>query len=226
MPKTLALLHTGAFLAPFFTQLVKQQIPGVQVFNMVDESLINNTIAANRLTPDTYRRLAQHLASAEDAGADLVLVTCSSVGPAVEAARPFVNIPIIRVDEPMADEAVRIACRAGGRVGVIATLQTTLEPTTDLIRDRAQAQGRAVEIVSYLCENAFAALRAGDGETHDRIVMAGLRALMTGVDVIVLAQASMARVADALPEGEKLVPILASPAFGVEAARRALAEMG
>ncbi len=221
MSKTLALLHTGAFLAPLFTQLVKQQMPDLQVFNMVDESLINNTIAANRLTPDTYWRLAQHLASAQDAGADLVLVTCSSVGPAVEAARPFVRIPVLRVDEPMADEAVRI----GSRVGAIATLQTTLEPTTSLIRDRARAQGKAVEVVPYLCQGAFAALRAGDGETHDRMVTAGLKELMAKVDVIVLAQASMARVADALPESAKTVPILASPAFGVEAVRRKLAEL-
>src|SRR3954451_22720812 len=138
MPKTLPLVHTGTFLAPVFTNLCKELMPDVKVFNIVDESLINNTIAANHLTPTTSRRLAQYLQSAEEAGADAILVTCSSVGPAVEAARPFVNVPVLRVDQPMADEAVGI----GRRIGVIATLPTTLEPTVNLIKARAAAQGR------------------------------------------------------------------------------------
>ncbi len=221
MSKTLALVHTGTFLAPIFAKLVKEQMPDVSVFNIVDESLINNTIAAGGLTPATSRRLSQHLQSAEDAGADAILVTCSSVGPAVESARPFLNVPVLRVDQPMADEAVRL----GRRIGVIATLQTTLEPTANLIKERAAAQGKEVEVVRQLCEGAFEAVRTGDTETHDRLVTAGLRELAAKVDVVVLAQASMARVTDALPEAEKSVPILSSPALGVAAAKRMMAEL-
>jgi Asp/Glu/hydantoin racemase len=221
MSRTLAIIHTGAFLAPVFTNLCKEIMPDVKVFNIVDESLINSTIAANQLTASTSRRLARYLESAEEAGADAILVTCSSVGPAVEAARPFVNVPVLRVDQPMADEAVGI----GRRIGVIATLPTTLEPTVNLIKARAAAQGREVEIVAHLCEQAFQALTSGDTETHDRIVAAGLKELMDKVDVVVLAQASMARVADTIPEAEKRVPVLSSPRFGVEAAKKTLAEM-
>ena len=118
MTKRLALIHTGVFLAPMFTEMCKEVMPDVDVFNIADDSLIQNTIAANELTPLTSRRLAAYIQSAEDAGADVVMVTCSSVGPAIEAARPFVNIPVLRVDEPMADEAVRMA----SKIGVIATL--------------------------------------------------------------------------------------------------------
>ncbi|HYN86945.1 MAG TPA: aspartate/glutamate racemase family protein, partial [Ardenticatenaceae bacterium] len=194
----------------------RETMPDVKVFNIVDESLINNTIAANQLTPVTARRLAGYIQSAEEAGADAVMVTCSSVGPAVEAARPFVSIPVMRVDQAMADLAVA----TGRRIGVIATLATTLGPTSELVRARAEAQGREVEIVPRLCEGAFQAVISGDTETHDRIVMAGLKELMGQVDVVVLAQASMARVADALPADEKIVPILASPRLGVEAAKQ------
>lgn len=221
MSKTLALVHTGTFLAPIFTKLVKEQMPDVDVFNIVDESLINNTIAARRLTPETSRRVAQHLQSAEDAGADAILVTCSSIGPAVEQARPFLTIPVLRVDQPMADEAVRL----GRRIGVIATLQTTLEPTANLIKQRATAQSKEVEVVHQLCEGAFEAVRTGDTATHDRLVAAGLRELMPKVDVVVLAQASMARVTDAMPDADKSVPILSSPALGVAAAKQMMAEI-
>lgn len=218
MPKRLALIHTGNFLVPIFTQLVRETMPDVELFNIADDSLIQNTIAANELTPLTSRRLAGYIQSAEDAGADVVMVTCSSVGPAVEAARPFVGVPVLRVDEPMADEAVRM----GSRIGVIATLPTTLEPTRALIEARAAAQGREIQTVAHLCSGAFEAVSAGDTETHDRIVREGLLALMDQVDVIVLAQASMARVVDTLSEAEKRVPILSSPRLGVAAAKKAI----
>jgi len=218
MTKTLALIHTASFLAPIFTQMCRNTMPDVSIFNIVDESLIKNTIAANRLTAATSRRLAGYIQSAEDAGADVVLVTCSSVGPAVEAARPFVNIPVLRVDQPMADKAVQMA----QKIGVIATLPTTLEPTSALVRARAQAQGRTVEIVEHLCRGAFEAVSAGDTATHDQIVTAGLKELMGRVEVVVLAQASMARVVDSLDEAEKTVPILSSPQLGIEAAKQTI----
>lgn len=151
-----------------------------------------------------------------------MLVTCSSVGPAVEAARPFVNIPVLRVDQPMADKAVQMA----QKIGVIATLPTTLEPTSALVRARAQAQGRTVEIVEHLCRGAFEAVSAGDTATHDQIVTAGLKELMGQVEVVVLAQASMARVVDSLDEAEKTVPILSSPQLGVEAAKKTIEALG
>lgn len=216
--KTVALIHTGTFLVPVFGELAQELLPDVNLFNIVDESLLNNTIAEKRLTPVTARRLAGYIESAEAAGADVIMVTCSSVGPAVEAARPFVSAPVLRVDQAMADAAVR----AGNRIGVIATLSTTLEPTVALVRARAEAQGREIEIVQKLCEGAFEAVSSGDGATHDRIVADGLRALMPEVDAIVLAQASMARVVNSLPAEEKTTPIFSSPRLGVEAVREAL----
>lgn len=216
--KTVALIHTGTFLVSVFADLVQELLPDVSVFNIVDESLLNNTIAEKRLTPATARRLAGYIESAEDAGADVIMVTCSSVGPAVEAARPFVSAPVLRVDEAMADAAVR----RGRRIGVIATLSTTLEPTVELVRVRADVQGREVELVQKLCDGAFEAVSSGDGATHDRIVAEGLRELMGEVDAIVLAQASMARVVNSLPAEERTTPIFSSPRLGVEALREAV----
>ncbi|MCB0106926.1 MAG: aspartate/glutamate racemase family protein, partial [Caldilineaceae bacterium] len=191
------------------------------VFNMVDESLIKNTIKANEVTPQTARRLVDHLKSAEEAGADAILVTCSSIGPAVEAAQQFLNIPVIRVDVPLADKAIGI----GSRIGVVATLPTTLKPTVELIEARAKLAGQEIEVVSTLCEGAFQAVAAGDTETHDRLVTAGIRALMAKVDVIVLAQASMARAANAIPEDERTVPILSSPQLAVDATQAVIRKL-
>jgi Asp/Glu/hydantoin racemase len=196
-------------------------MPDVEVFNIVDESLLKNTIAEQKLTPTTYRRLAGYLESAEAAGADAILVTCSSIGPAVDAARPLVNVPVLRIDQAMADEAVRM----GTRIGVIATLSTTLAPTAALIQASATAQGKAIELVTHLCTGAFDAVISGDTATHDRLVTAGLKEMMDKVDLIVLAQATMARVVDTLPAAEKRVPILSSPRLGVAAAKAMMAAL-
>lgn len=205
--KTLALIHTSATLVPVFQQLCKAQLPEVETFNIVDDSLVRAIGAKGSLTADIARRVQSYIASAEAGGADQILVTCSSIGPAVEAAAAFCAVPVLRVDQPMADLAVQ----TGRRIGVIATLPTTLEPTSDLVQRRARAAGREIELTARLVEGAFEALMAGDGAQHDARVTAALRELVAQVDVIVLAQASMARVVEALPAEDRRIPILASP---------------
>ena len=111
----------------------------------------------------------------------------------------------------MADEAVRL----GSRIGVLATLATTLEPTAELVARRGRAAGQDVKVVSGLCSGAFEALVAGDRDRHDELVRAGLQQIVGEVDSVVLAQASMARVTDTLPEAERTVPILSSPRLGM-----------
>lgn len=210
--KTLALIHTSATLVPVFAELCKKYLPEIKVFNIVDDSLIKNTIECGELTASTSRRVVNYAGSAEEAGADYILFTCSSIGPAVEAAAGLTGVPVLRVDQPMAD----IAVQTGKRVGVIATLSTTLEPTSDLVRRRAVAAGKEIELVPVLCEGAFDALMSGDAATHDAKVGAALKQLSKEVDVILLAQASMARVVDTLDEADKRIPILASPPIAME----------
>jgi Asp/Glu/hydantoin racemase len=210
--KTLGLIHTSATLVPVFAELCNKYLPNVKVFNIVDDSLIKNTIAYGELTASTSRRVVNYAGSAEEAGADFILFTCSSIGPAVETAAALTGVPVLRVDQPMADKAVQ----SGKRIGVIATLSTTLEPTSDLVRRRAIAAGKEIELVPVLCEGAFDALMNGDGATHDAIVSKALKALIPKVDVIVLAQASMGRVVDALDEAGKTIPILASPTIAIQ----------
>ena len=210
--KTLGLVHTSATLVPVFQKLCGDYLPGVNVFNIVDDSLIKDVIAKNELTNNTARRVVNYVGSAEAAGADLIMVTCSSIGSAVEASAALTNVPVLRVDQPMAD----IAVQTGSKIGVIATLPTTLEPTSDLVRRRATAAGKQIELTSRLCEGAFEALMSGDSDKHDSMVARALIELSAEVDVIVLAQASMARVVDTLPEAGRKVPILSSPGLAVQ----------
>jgi Asp/Glu/hydantoin racemase len=210
--KRLGLVHTSATLVPVFAALCKEKLPNVEVFNIADDSLVKGIREAGSLTATISRRVANYLESAELAGADYIMVTCSSIGPAVEAGAKLMGVPVLRVDQPMADKAVA----AGKKIGVIATLSTTLEPTADLIQRRANIAGKKIDLTSKLVEGAFEALMAGDGATHDTKVAAALKELSQRVDVIVLAQASMARVVDSLKPEDKRVPILASPGIAVD----------
>ena len=185
---------------------------------MVDESLIKDTIAHGHLRRVTMRRLLGMVDSAQQAGASAVLVTCSSIGPAVAVAQQLCDVPVLRIDEAMAEAAVQ----HGRRIGVMATLRTTLEPTLDLLRAKAAAAGREVELVASLCDGAFEAVLAGDTATHDRILTQALVEDMQGVDLIVLAQASMARVVKAMPPGTLATPVLSSPELAVRQAHQVL----
>ena len=214
MTKTLGLIHTSATLVPIFQELIDKHLSDkdLKVFNIVDDSLIKNTIERNELTPDTSRRVVDYVSSAESAGADFILVTCSSIGEPVETSASLVKVPVLRVDQPMADKAIQM----GTKIGVVATLPTTLGPTSDLVRRRAIVAGKEIELTSKLCEGAFDALMGGKPEVHDEMVATALKELSQKVDVILLAQASMARVVGQLSEEDKKVPIITSPELAIQ----------
>jgi Asp/Glu/hydantoin racemase len=209
--RRVVLLHTVTGLVPVFQELAKVLPGDVKVSNLVDESLLEDAIAARGLTPAVTRRVADHVVSAADSGAVAVLVTCSSIGPAVEVASELVGVPVLRIDEPMASAAIE----SGTRIGVLATVTSTLNPTVDLLRRCARSLGRDVDVVPVLEEEAFRAMRSGDATTHDQIIGEALRQLATEVDVVVLAQASMARVVTTLEPGALCVPVFSSPGSGM-----------
>jgi Asp/Glu/hydantoin racemase len=222
MVKRLALIHTVSSIIDPFQDLCCEILPDIEIFNILDESLLKNVIEIGELAPQVYKRVTNYVVSAQEAGADAVLITCSSISPCADVAQKLVDIPVMKIDEAMADKAVEI----GKRIGVIATLSTTLEPTTDLVKSRGALKNKEVSVKSILCEGAFEAVTAGDAATHDKIVKEGLKKLMAEVDVIVLAQASMACVVEGMTEEEKSVPILSSPRLGMERAKQVLAGLG
>ena len=211
MVTKLGIVHTSATLVPVFSDLLRPFGASVTSFNIVDDSLIKDVIAQGSLTPPIAARVVDQVALAERAGADAILVTCSSIGEAVELAARLCRVPVVRVDQAMADRAVAI----GGRIGVLATLPTTLGPTEDLVRRRADRAGRSVAVNAQVCPGAFEALMAGDAAAHDAMVGAALQTMIRESDVVLLAQASMARVAEGLAVGETAVPVLASPPLAV-----------
>jgi Asp/Glu/hydantoin racemase len=211
MRRRVVFVHTVAGLVPVFQELARGLPGDVSLSNIVDESLLEDAITAGGLTHAVSRRVVDHVLSAADSGAVAVLATCSSIGPAVEIASQLVDVPVLRIDEAMASAAIE----GGRRIGVLATVASTLNPTVDLLRRCAQRLDRDVELTPVLREQAYTAMRSGDGARHDEIVGEALMDLAVDVDVIVLAQASMARVTATLEPGALSVPVLSSPSSGM-----------
>lgn len=218
--KTVAVVHTG----PATVQPIKQQfqelLPDVRVINIVDDSLLNDVIAAGHLTEAVSGRLLTYMQEGQKMGAVAILNACSSVGEAATAARAGLSIPVVKIDETMAERAVAL----GPRIGVVATVRTTLEPTVRLIRAKAADVGQQIEISEAVAEGGFQALLEGKTEEHDDVVRRTILSLVDKVDVIVLAQASMARLVSSL--GDLKVPVLSSPRSGVQAVRDLLETLG
>ena len=207
MPKQLVFVHTVSPLLPVFTQLGADMLPGVRLFHVLDEPLVERVRRRGGLAPEDAERLATHVAAAEQIGADVVLVTCSTISPCVDAVREVARIPVVKIDEAMIAEAVR----TGRRIGVIATSRTTLEPTRRLLDAEAERAGKSTDIELTFVDEALSALLAGDAATHDRLVHSAITDLARRCHVVVLAQASMARVLAVIPEDALTIPILSSP---------------
>ncbi|MFD8423938.1 aspartate/glutamate racemase family protein [Streptomyces sp. NPDC059466] len=209
----LALLHTSPVHVPVFDALRDEAHPGLELRHMVDEQLLARARTEGPAAVDGEVRAALGRAVAD--GADAVLCTCSTIGGIAERAEA--GVPVLRVDRPMAAAAVAI----GPRVVVVAALDSTLAPTVALVEDEARAAGRPVTVRTLPAVGAWARFEAGDLDGFAAAVAATADSV-TGADVIVLAQASMA---PAQRLATTAVPVLSSPrpglAAGAEAARLA-----
>ena len=185
------------------------------IYSIVDDSILPRIVAAGGLSSGIINTVYQHISSAEKMGSDLILVTCSSISEVVDIVSPLVSVPVIKIDDAMTDDAVKVAVDS---LGVIATIETTLNPTINQLKKKMAKTGKKFKIVPILCSDAYKALiNDGNPEKHDLILYRAIEEMVESVDVIVLAQASMARL---LPELKKLTnkPILTSPESGVERA--------
>lgn len=215
--KKVVLLQTSMVSFDTFNRLFREVIPEAEVSNLVDEDLLD-TLNRNRgITPSIIQRIAQYCVAAEAAGADVIFSQCSSTREGIECARKMTQIPIVMVDDGMAEKAVTI----GSRIGVAATAAATLKPTSAALTQAAQRVGKTISVKTYLADGALDVLmKEKNGEKHDRLVLDYLRAAEKENDVIVLAQGSMVTLEPYL--SEMAVPVLTSPRLGVEKVREIL----
>ena len=207
MVERIGFLHTVGFLVEEFRGRMRAELPDVDSFHVLDESLLQDLLRGKPKAA-VYRRVVDRVLAAADAGADLIVMTCSSTSPAVDIARRVLDVPILKIDDPMMAAAVR----AGRRIGLVCTASSTVEPSTALLRSHAEADGRDIAVTPLLQADAYAALITGDRTEHDRLIVEAVTEAAATVDALVLAQASLAHLRDGLASALP-IPVLASPSL-------------
>ncbi|MFF3618353.1 aspartate/glutamate racemase family protein [Streptomyces sp. NPDC002467] len=206
----LVLLHTSAAHVPAFDALRDRNHPGAVLRHLVVPELLDRARAEG---PGAAAPALLELLAGEGPRTGPVLVTCSTIGATAEALAPVLGAPVLRVDRPMAAAAVR----TGARIVVLATVESTLAPTAELLAE--EAGGRPVSIRTHLVDGAWERFAAGDGAGSLARVAAAADAV-TDADVIVLAQVSMAGAAELVTTR---IPVLSSPAAGLAEGLRQVA---
>ena len=163
------------------------EVGDLEVYNILDDSLLKSTIADGGVSSATASRMLNYAKAAEGSGADGIIVTCTSVNSATKYIRPFLNIPIVNIEEPVAEMAVK----SGKKIGILATLPTSPGAIERVMREKAAEQDKEIEIVTRIAEGAFDILCAGDRDKHDEMVCEALYKLAKEVDCIAFAQISM-----------------------------------
>ena len=185
MSSRLGLLHTVPALAATFDDLLRRTGHDGAIVHVVDAGLLSAAI--DHGVDDAVRaEVLRHVRHLADDGAAAILVTCSSIGEAVEAAAEQVDVPVLRVDATMAEEAVALAAERApadrpARVAVLATLAATLGPTGRLLESRVVAAPRPVEVTARVVEGAAAARSGGTSRSTSQRAAVSSRAEVAGV---------------------------------------------
>jgi len=211
--KILTFLHTSATHIATFNQLLTELAPDIPVTHLVDESLLADARISG-LTTELTGRITHTLNAAVSAGAAVIVCTCSTIGECAEQAPHSGNVPVLRIDRPMAEQAVDM----GNRIIIAAALASTLAPTRLLLLEAADRAGKSVTLIDGLCAEAWPHFERGDYNTYLEVIAQYLQTIAADADVIVLAQASMAGAAAVCPDLP--IPVLSSPRLGLEAALR------
>lgn len=216
--KTIGIIHAIHLTIRAMQPFLERYIPDVEVMHLCDDTIQRDNIAAGVgvIPKNNYFRFAQYCHNLQESGVDLILLACSTFNYAAELARPMTNIPIMQIDRPM----MELAVGQGRRVGMLATLATTVPSSERLLRIVAAEKGSPVEITTVLRPEAFAAVSKGDVETHNRILLEEIDKLSGKVDSIVMAQLSMSALAPFL--GKTAVPVYNSGNTGFDSIRHTL----
>jgi aspartate/glutamate racemase len=187
--RTLAIFHAALISSKSVQSFIDEIIPEVTVVHHVDDTIQNTNFACppGTIPKQNYFKFAAYAHYLEEAGVDLILLACSTFNRAVELARPMINTPMLQIDRPMMDLAVQ----DGTRIGLLATVPTTVPASERLLKLAASEAGKEATVTTVLCAEAFAEIKKGNVAGHNEILIREIDKLSRDVDAIVMAQVSM-----------------------------------
>ena len=210
------LIHTSPVSLNDLKALFKEIVPEVEMVNIIDDSLLEEVKKNGQINPAIISRMCAYVQVAKTLKPDLIFNQCSSVGEAFDIARKQADCKTLKIDEAMAEKAVEL----GTRIGVVATVASTVKPSCNLVRTKAKEAGKDVTVTEYLVDVALDILMSGDVDKHNELVIKAIRKAEAENDVVVLAQGSMTAILPLL--GETTKPVLTSPRLAVERVKKEL----
>lgn len=219
--KTLGIIHASHITIDAMKPYIAEYLPEVSIMHLCDDTIQRDNIAAGAgvIPRRNYSKFVEYAHNLEEAGADMILLACSTFNFAAELARPMIDIPIAQIDRPMMEKAVQ----TGKRIGLLATLETTVPSSKRLLQIVAEEAGKEIFGKTVLCSEAFEAYSRGDIETHNHMLMNAVTALSEESDCIVMAQLSMSALAPFLKENR--VPVYNSGETGFVRVREMLEQL-
>jgi Asp/Glu/hydantoin racemase len=217
------LIYTGTtpeLIADVEREVRSQIGDEAELYSLADPSIIADVRDAGYVTTAPAARLIGMFMKAAEEGCDAVLNLCSSVGEVADSVQDtakYLGMPIVRIDEDMCRQAAHL----GKRIGVMATLQTTLDPTKNTIKRMAREDNLHVELVDCLVDGAFGL----DQEQFKERMSECAAKIADKVDVIVFAQGSMAYCEQYIADKYNKI-VLSSPRFGAAVLKEALIKKG
>lgn len=219
MGKHIMILGTSTSNHQDIKDMVKALDPTIRVNLMTEDSLIQDVLANEGPTPAVIKRMCAYAALAQEAGADLLINQCSSVSEVADIYAKELDIPVLKIDQPMAEKAVAM----GKKIALVTTNTTTVGPSRRLLERCAKAAGKQIEVVECVVDGAMEILFAGDVKKHNDMLRGMIESQDGKVDVIVLAQGSMITI---MPEITHVkTPVLTSIPLGVERAVEMIHQM-
>ncbi|MGC8972279.1 MAG: aspartate/glutamate racemase family protein [bacterium] len=187
--KTVGLIHASSITIPIARPFIQEIIPEVQIMHLCDDTIQRDNLAAGVgvIPKINYFKFATYAHFLEEAKVDLIVLMCSTFNRAVEYARPMINVPMLQIDRPM----MELAVKTGKRIGLLATLPTTVPSSERLLKTVAEEMSKEIEIKTVLSSEAFKELEKGNIEKHNEILLEEVDKLSKEVDCICMAQISM-----------------------------------
>ena len=200
--------------------------PEAERHNILDDAL-SVDVQYTGLDAAMDRRFAELAQYARGCNASGILFTCSAFGACIEKVQSQnPDIPVLKPNEAMMEEAVKI----GGRIGVLSVFEPTVSSIVHEMHATALALGRDadVEIVARFIPGALAVLQSGDEPAYNRIVGQAAASLHREVNcsVLTLAMFSMACCAPEVAASIPDVPVLTSPNSAVAKLKRLMHSRG
>ena len=214
----MGIIHASIITTRAAQKFIDEIIPEVQIMHIVDDTIQRDNIKAGVgvIPKVNYYKFVQYAHNLEEAKVDIILLACSTFNYAAELAKPMINIPIVQIDRPM----MELAVKQGKRIGLLATLTITVSSSERLLKEVAFEAGKDVEIKTVLCKEAFKELNNGNIDRHNEILLNEIEKLSNEVDSIVMAQLTMSALEPFLNNTK--VPVYNSGSTGFNRVRELL----